>query len=193
MEILFALRKNPSSTKTSPYERYTEQEPNTIKRKITNKSRFIPEIPEFQLSGNAFESGQDSTIMVRERSRGSKLERAFKKRKGVLLENSNHTITFLPVGRTQKTIIARRDIGQMKEEQPCCSKWLLQSEKSQAEEKTNERKEAENKNMRIENEMPPENEIPEEKELTNQNEAINKEPMKGKNAIEKMRELKKKA
>ena len=60
--------------------------------------------------------------MVQERSRGSKLEGAFKKRKGVLLENINLTITFLPAGRTQKTIISKRDIEQTREEQPCCSK-----------------------------------------------------------------------
>ena len=80
-EILFALRMNPSATKKPPYDRYTEQEPNTIKRILTNKNRFISEQPEFELSGNNFESGQDSTIMVRERSRGSKLEGTFKNRK----------------------------------------------------------------------------------------------------------------
>ena len=42
----------------------------------------------------------------------------------MLLENSNHTITFLPAGRTQSTIILKRDIGQnANENKPCCSKW----------------------------------------------------------------------
>ena len=103
---------NPSATRKSPDERYTEQEPNTMKRILTNKNRFISEQTEFELSGNDIESGQDSTFMVRERSRGYKLEGVFKKRKEILLENSNHTITFLPAGRTQSTIISKRDVGQ---------------------------------------------------------------------------------
>ena len=40
-EILFALRMNLSATKKSPYERYTEQEPKTTKRILTNKNRFF--------------------------------------------------------------------------------------------------------------------------------------------------------
>ena len=62
--------------------------------------------------------------MVREGARGTKLEALYKMRKGVLLENSNHTITFLPAGRTQHTIISKRDIGQKaSENKPCCSIW----------------------------------------------------------------------
>ena len=52
---------------------------------------------------------------MRERTRGTKLEGAFQKRKGTLLEQSNHTITFLPAGRTQSTI------GNQPAE-PCCSR-----------------------------------------------------------------------
>ena len=129
--------------------------------------------------------------MVREQSRGSKPEGAIKNSKGVLLENSNQTITFPPVGRTQKTIISKRDFAQMREDQPCCSKWFMQREKPQEEERTNEQKESDNNYIPIENELPHEKETTEEQEITNQNEAIEKEPMKGRNAIENMRELKK--
>ena len=60
--------------------------------------------------------------MVRERARGTKLEGLYEKRKGVLLENSNHTKTFLQAGRTQATIISKRDIGQnATENKSCCS------------------------------------------------------------------------
>ena len=76
---------NPSARRRSPYECYTGQEPNTIKRLETNKKQFISETPEVELAGEDFESGQDSTIMVRERTRRSKLEGAFKKRKGLSL------------------------------------------------------------------------------------------------------------
>ena len=55
------------------------------------------------------------------------MEGAFKKRKGVLLEqsnDSNHTITFLPAGKNQPTRISKRDIGNTDEttDKPCCSK-----------------------------------------------------------------------
>ena len=63
--------------------------------------------------------------MVRERARGTKLDGLYKKRKDVLLQNSNHTITFLPAGRTQTTIVSKRHIGQnATENKPCCSKWI---------------------------------------------------------------------
>ena len=80
-EILFALRLNPSATNKSPYERYTSQEANTIKRIVTNTTQFFSEKPEIELTPDDSESGQDSTIMTRERARGSKLERAFRKEK----------------------------------------------------------------------------------------------------------------
>ena len=115
----FALRMNPSANNKSPYERYTGREPNTIKRISTYTSWLISEAPAFGEEG--FESGQDSTIIVRERARGAKLEGAYKKRKGDLLEQSNHKIlTFLPAGGTQSTKISKRDVGRLGQ-QPCCS------------------------------------------------------------------------
>ena len=36
--------------------------------------------------------------------------------------HSNYTITFLPAGRTQATVISKGDIG-YEDQQPCCSKW----------------------------------------------------------------------
>ena len=126
-EILFALRMNPSATKKSPYEQNTGQEPNKIKRIITNTNQFFSEKPEIELTADDFESGQDSTMMVRERARGSNLEGAFKKRKGTLLEHSNHTITFLPAGRTASTLISKRDLGHNPDDQPCCTKGIIRN------------------------------------------------------------------
>ena len=47
-----------------------------------------------------------------------------KRRKGVLLEQSNHTITFLPAGRKQRRIISKRGIRKTEEKasKPCCSR-----------------------------------------------------------------------
>ena len=95
----------------------------TRSRILTNNPKFISETPELSLTEDDFESGQDSTILARERSRGSKLEGSYRKKKGVLLEKSNHTATFLPAGRSARTIISKRDLGSSGEQQPCCSKW----------------------------------------------------------------------
>ena len=111
---------NPSANKKPPFERYTGPEANTIKRLVTNHPRSNSEHPEFSLTEKDFESGQDSTILVRKRTKGSKLVGAYRKGKGILLEQSNHTITFLPAGQSQTTVISKRDMGQ--EDAPCSSK-----------------------------------------------------------------------
>ena len=95
---------NPSAKNKSPYEQYTGQEPNTLTRILTDKPKFNPEKPEFSVTDDDFESWQFSTILLAERSRVSKLQGNNQKREGVLLEQSNHTITFLPAGTTAKQL-----------------------------------------------------------------------------------------
>ena len=133
-EILFALRMYPTRNGKSPYEKYVGIKPNTIKKLVTSRELPISDSSEeVKLSPSDFESGQDSTIFVRERVRGTKLENVYKKRKGTLLDQSQHTITFLPAGKTQETIISKRDIAkaniteqqqpiEIADEQPCSSK-----------------------------------------------------------------------
>ena len=123
-EILFALRMYPSDNEKSAYEKNTGREPNTIKKLKTEPFRCISEPSTVKLSDTDFESGQDSTILVRERTRGTKLEGAYKKRRGTLLEQTNHTITFLPAGSSESTIISKRDVGKTFEgnNKPCCSR-----------------------------------------------------------------------
>ena len=72
-------------------------ETNTIKKLVINHKQSLSESHEFKPSETDFdfESGQDSTVLVRERLRGSKLGCGFQKRKGVLLEKTNNTTTFL--------------------------------------------------------------------------------------------------
>ena len=101
------------------------QEPNTIKILIINKGLSILENQDVKLTETDFESGQDSAILVRERVRGSTLECAYKKKKGSLLTQSEHTISFLPAPRKTPTILSKRDIGHSNyslEDQPCSSK-----------------------------------------------------------------------
>ena len=110
----------PTKNGKTPYEKYTGTEPNTIKRLVINRDQCYSDTSEFKLTETDFESGQDSAILVRERTRGSRLEGAFKKKKG-----TEHTVTFLPAGKGKATIMSKRDIGH---DQPCCSddadRWL---------------------------------------------------------------------
>ena len=129
-EILFALRMYPSAKGKLAHEKYTGKEPNTIKKLVVNSFRSISFPPTVHLSDTDFESDQHSIILVRERTRGTKLERANKKRKGVLLEQSNHVITFLPAGRNQPTGISKRDVDSSIN-QPCCSREAAKQKQPQ--------------------------------------------------------------
>ena len=106
-------------------------EPNTIKRLVINRDQCISDTSEIKLTETDFESGQESAILVRERTRRSRLEGAFKKKKGTLLEETKHTVTFLPAGKGKATIMSKREIGH---DQPCCSKdadrWLQEERES---------------------------------------------------------------
>ena len=47
---------NPTANKKLPYERYTGQQPNTIKRVLTNTGKPISETPASERSNEDFES-----------------------------------------------------------------------------------------------------------------------------------------
>ena len=55
-------------------------------------------------------SEADSTILVRERMRGTKLEGAFKKVKGAIVGQSEHTISILPK-TGKKVTCSKRDVA----------------------------------------------------------------------------------
>ena len=98
LESLFAFRMYPAKNGKSPFEKSTGKEPNTIKRLVINRDQFISEPAHFKLTETDFDSGQDSTILVRERTRRRILEGASKKRKGILLYKTDHAVSFLPAG-----------------------------------------------------------------------------------------------
>ena len=64
-----------------------------------------------QLALSDIESGQDSTILVRERTRKTKLRPAFAKRHGKILSSTPHTISFLPAGRSSAVTLSKRDVA----------------------------------------------------------------------------------
>ena len=80
-EILYALRVYKKKDGRSPFEKHMGNEPNTVKSNLVGKFMDIPEQDsklEFQPSD--FQHETDSTILVRERSKGSKLEPTFGKK-----------------------------------------------------------------------------------------------------------------
>ena len=78
------------------------------------------------------------------------------------MEQSNHTITFLPAGRSQATIISKRYVGNW-DQQPCCSKWLTTKETPKTQQQTNPR------------EMPKPEEVTTPKETTVSEELANQQ------------------
>ena len=78
---------------------------------LVNKGKGVSEQePGFNFEKSDFEEEVDSTILVRERVRGSKLEPVFQKKRGKILDESEHTLTFLPEGKKKPTKWSKRDI-----------------------------------------------------------------------------------
>ena len=110
--ILFALRMNPSPNKKSAYERHFGKPPNTITSMLSKTKRnVLASTSNLQLPYEDIESGQDSTILVRERTRGTKLEAAYAKKRGSILKQSEHTVTFLPAGQKAAKVLSKRDVA----------------------------------------------------------------------------------
>ena len=70
-----------------------------------------------------FPGEQDSEILVRERARGTKLDGLYKKKKGVIFGETEHTITINNKKR-QPTTHSKRDLAITKEPQPSTSKQI---------------------------------------------------------------------
>ena len=84
----FIRSKNGGKTDAkSPFENLYGRKPNTVKSNIVDKIEGISEVdPGLKFSTSDFEEEVDSVIMVRERTRGSKLESQFRKRAGKSLK-----------------------------------------------------------------------------------------------------------
>ena len=114
-EILYALRMGQKADGTSPFEKLYSRKLNTVKSNIVDKIKGVSEIdPGLKFSTSDFEEEVDSAIMVRERTRGSKLEGQFRKRAGKIVKETAHTITFLPKDGKRETIYSKRDVAKIK-------------------------------------------------------------------------------
>ena len=87
--------------------------PNTLKSAMIRKC-ILEEDPKLQIEPEDFSEEADSTILVRERVRGTKLEGNFKKMKGRVTAESEHAITVQPKAG-KPIILSKRDVAKVNE------------------------------------------------------------------------------
>ena len=115
-EILYALRMGKKADGKSPFEKLYGREPNTVKSNIINKIKNVSENdPKVEFTQSDFEEEVDSTILVRERTKGSKLKGQYKRKTGKVIKESAHTITFLPKNSEKEVVYAKRDVAKASE------------------------------------------------------------------------------
>ena len=115
-ELLYALRTAPKENKISPAELHTSRKFTTVKDIITTKPVQInynvsDNDNNFELTMSDFTADQDSEILVRERTRGSKLETAYKKKKGQIIAETPHTVTMKERGKSLPTLFSKREVA----------------------------------------------------------------------------------
>ena len=94
------------------------KEPNTVKSNvIKGLMDFSEQDPNLELNSSDFQDEMDSTVLVRERARGAKLEQTFSKKPGKLIREKAHTITFLPESSNAPKILSERDVAVATNEQ----------------------------------------------------------------------------
>ena len=108
-ELLYALR-------TTPKEVHTSRKLTTVKDIITTKPiqnnyNVSDNDNNFELTMSDFPADQNSEILVRERTRGSNLETAYKKKKGQIIAETPHTITMKERGRSLPTLFSKREVA----------------------------------------------------------------------------------
>ena len=101
-----------AKSKETEVEKVTTGRKCNIGTELVNKEKDVSE----QVSKVSFEKSDceeevDSTILVRERARGSKLESAFQKKRGRILDETDHTLTFLPERKKKPTKWSERDMA----------------------------------------------------------------------------------
>ena len=117
-EILYALRISKRKDGKSPFEKQLGREANTVKSNAVSKFLDILEQNNsLEFSPTDIQDDLDSTVLVTERSRGSKLEVAFERKTGGILKESEHTITILPEASNKEKMYSKQDIAKLSKEQ----------------------------------------------------------------------------
>ena len=117
-EIFYALRVKKKKDGTSTFERQMGRQPNTVKSNLVSKLLVISEQdPNLEFEQSDFQDDLDSTVLVRERARGSKLQGTFDKRAGRKIKQTAHTVTMLPKSSGRPKTYSKRDIAIATKEQ----------------------------------------------------------------------------
>ena len=102
----------------SPFEKHMGKEPYSVKSIVVKGLMDISEQdPQLELISSDFQDELDSTVLVREKVRGSKLEPFFSKQAGSLIRETAHTITFLPESSGAPKTVSKRDVAVATKEQ----------------------------------------------------------------------------
>ena len=109
-KLLFALRSERGSDGKSAFGKHLGRKRNTPKSRLIEKC-ILEKDPAIEIEPEDFSEEADSTILVRERVRGTKLESVFKRVKGQVVSQSNNTITVIPEASKRETIYSKRDIA----------------------------------------------------------------------------------
>ena len=64
-----------------------------------------------------FQDETDSTVVVRERTKGSNLDSAFAKKSGKIVAETTHTIAMLPEASKREKLLSKRDVVKATTEQ----------------------------------------------------------------------------
>ena len=126
--ILFALRSEKGIDGKAAFVRQNGRNPNTLKTRIFEKC-ILEQDPKTKIEPEDYSDEVDSNISVREKVRGTKLEGAFKKKRGKVLKQSDHTITIMPKGSKGTKTYSKRDVAN-NGEMPNCSKTPIQNKKA---------------------------------------------------------------
>ena len=92
--------------------------PNTVKSNVVERIKSVSERePKVTISRSDFEEEIDTAILVRERTKGSKLESQYKTKARKVLKETAHTITFSTKKSKNEVLLSKRDVAKDSAEQ----------------------------------------------------------------------------
>ena len=98
--ILFQIKSEKGADNTSEFERQRGRNPNTLKSAMIKKC-ILEKDPQLQIEPENFNEEAHITLLVREQVKGTKHEGNYKRKKGKVAGQNEHTIRVLPKSGNQ--------------------------------------------------------------------------------------------
>ena len=96
----------------SPFEKLYDRNPNTVKSNWGDKVKSVSVVdPGVNFSTSYFKEEINSAVPLSQRTKGSELERKFKKKAGKVKKESTHAITVLPKHSKKEVVYSKRDVA----------------------------------------------------------------------------------